>query len=66
MSYKQDISFSKRPSGPFEPETMNKEKNKEENTPHFQRLFLLEIQFRQLCHLLYIIKLKETMNRKGW
>lgn len=54
-----------QPYGPFEPETPNNEKTKEENTPHSQWVFLMATQFWQLYHLLYIIKLKETMNRKG-
>lgn len=37
--------FSKLPYGPFEPKTPNNEKNKDENAPHSQRLFLMETQF---------------------
>ena len=65
IGFKQDIHCSKQPYAPFEPETPNNEKTKEENTPHSQWVFLMETQFWQLYHLLYIIKLKETMNRKG-
>ena len=65
IGFKQDIHCSKQPYGPFEPETPNNEKTKEDNTPHSQWGFLMETQFWQLYHLLYIIKLKETMNRKG-
>ena len=65
IGFKQDIHCSKQPYGLFKPETPNNEKTKEENTPHSQRVFLMETQFWQLYHLLYIIKLKETMNRKG-
>lgn len=65
IGFKQDIHCFKQPYGPFEPETPNNEKTKEENTPHSQWVFLMETQFWQLYHLLYIIKLKETMNRKG-
>lgn len=65
IGFKQDIHCSKQPYGLFEPETPNNEKTKEENTPHSQQVFLMETQFWQLYHLLYIIKLKETMNRKG-
>lgn len=42
IGFKQDVYFSKLPYEPFEPETPNNEKNKEENTPHSQRLFLME------------------------